>query len=173
MTGTFATARRGFDATDSEYVLAQLVREIPVSAIARMMGRSLVDVQTVAAASVHAVERPPSPVEPIMLLAAPGAVEHYPEPKAPPPEGTMSAAAWWVAQRYGVTMADLRGPSHMRVHAHPRHASFWECAQILNEDGTRRFSNGDIGRWHGGRDNSTVHNGIGQHEKRIAKARAA
>lgn len=169
--GNFPTARRGFDASDSEFALAQSARRIPDAAIARMMGRSVLDVRAItrralpsAVESTPAVEPEPDP-EPIIYT--------LPDPKTPPPEGTMAACFWWTAKRHGLTTADLKGRTKKLKIAHARQEAMWECAEVLREDGARKFTSTEIGRFCGGRDHATALWGIRKHGERLAARMAA
>lgn len=81
-------------------------------------------------------------------------------PPIPPP--TMREIATDVAQRHGVTLAELRGPCRAYRIAHPRQEAF----ALIKAAG--RQSSPQIGRYFGGRDHSTVLHGIKMHKKRSA-----
>ncbi|EJL36571.1 ATPase involved in DNA replication initiation [Caulobacter sp. AP07] len=80
----------------------------------------------------------------------------------PQPRRPMKDIAEEVAFAHGVTVADLVGPSQLRIHAHSRQHAMYVMAQQTH------LSNGMIGKFLGGRDQSTVHHGIRAHAARIA-----
>lgn len=143
--GSFATARRGFDMSDVEFILQKRREGIPDGALARMMGRSQSDVQTVAKAvapPVPARERP---------YFSPG----------------MEAIARRVSLRHGLKMADLMGQSRKHAIAHVRQEAMSECREAGN------WSYPQIGAFFGGRDHTTIIHGVRQHAKRLEAAEQA
>jgi hypothetical protein len=86
---------------------------------------------------------------------------------------TMANIAGEIAERHGVTLADLKGPGRYRAIAWPRHEVMWTLYQERNADGDRRWSLARIARFLGGRDHSTILHGVRAHEARLARAIAA
>lgn len=80
---------------------------------------------------------------------------------------TMREIAHRVAERNGVTVEDLRGPSRRRIHAWPRQEAMWLMHRVLTTKGTRRFSLPQIGYFLGDRNHATVIHGIRCHEARM------
>ena len=66
-----------------------------------------------------------------------------------------------VAERHGVSLAELRGPSHARRFAYPRHEA-WHLTYA-----TGRFSDSKIGGFYGARDHTTVRTGRLAHAARM------
>lgn len=78
-----------------------------------------------------------------------------------------------VAEKYGLTVAQLESQSRIRPIAHPRQEVMWRAYQIRRWDGSRRYSTTMIGRyWKGkggrtkGLDHSTVIHSLRAYEKR-------
>jgi len=84
-----------------------------------------------------------------------------------PPPPTMREIAAMVAERYGLTMDDLKSPSQERRISWPR-----QEAMALIRKNTRQ-SYPQIGRFLGGRDHTTVMHGVRRHAKRMEEARLA
>lgn len=76
---------------------------------------------------------------------------------------TMREIAEQVADRYRLTLAELRGQSRARPVSWPRQEAMFLCYK------TGRFSLPQIGRFFGDRDHTTVLHAIRAVEKRIAK----
>lgn len=180
MTGSFATARRGFDATDSAYAISKSSDGVPDGAIARMMGRSVEDVRAVTRPiPLSACDRPPvEPPKPVAKLSRPrrryvmtrGVAPVCSEPSRggkPPREGTMASCVWWAAARHGVTVAQIMGPRRDRYIAHARHEAMWGAYELRLADGSRKFGRPRIGLYFH-RDRQTVWAAIRAHEKRQA-----
>jgi chromosomal replication initiation ATPase DnaA len=85
----------------------------------------------------------------------------------PPPKTRLTEIAELVAERYGLTVQALRGPSKVKRIAHPR-----QEAMTISYD-TGEWSNGQIGQYYGGRDHSTVVHARKVVAKRRAKAAIA
>ena len=67
-----------------------------------------------------------------------------------------------VADKYGITVADLTGPCRRRVYAWPRQEAIWRCRQETP------MSLPDIARRFGGRDHTTAIHAVKAYEKRVA-----
>jgi chromosomal replication initiator protein len=96
--------------------------------------------------------------------------ELAPPPKVPPlptkslalvpgPEAEKIVAE--VAEKHGLTVADLKGPSQRHAIAHPRQEAMWRLYM------TGRYSYPAIGRLLGGRDHSTVMLGARKHDAKV------
>jgi len=73
---------------------------------------------------------------------------------------TMGAITTAVAERHGLIIEDLRGRDRSRACAWPRH----EAMLLMREAG---FTSGQIGAYFGGRDTSSVQNGIDEAKGRL------
>lgn len=69
-----------------------------------------------------------------------------------------------VADRHGLTVAELMGTTRVRLIAHARQEAMWRISRELGR------SLPEIGRMMGGRDHTTVLHGIRAYEKRLAEA---
>ena len=78
-----------------------------------------------------------------------------------------------VAEKHGLTLADLVGPSRTKYISHARFEAMWLLYQQRRPDGSRRLSMPQLGRFFGGRDHTSVLHGIRRHEQRIAADRVA
>lgn len=76
---------------------------------------------------------------------------------------TMRGIAEGVAERYGLTLADLKSPTQAHRVAHPRQ----EAMALIYAEG--RYSEPQIGRFLN-RDASTIHYGRHKHVERLAAA---
>lgn len=91
----------------------------------------------------------------------------------------MADVAAMVAERYGLTVDDLRGPSRRRPIVHARQEAMWLMRQVLRPDGAMRFGNAhrysypQISLYLGGRDHTTALWGVRQHQARLDRARLA
>lgn len=86
---------------------------------------------------------------------------------SPLPKPTMAGIVRSVADQYGLTVAELRGPRRFHHFVRPRHEAMWRMAQ------TGRWSLPQIGNFLGGRDHTTVLHGIRRHAQRMAAAKVA
>lgn len=80
----------------------------------------------------------------------------------PPPPITMAQILARVAEKHGLTVADLKGPRIAPRFSHPRQ----EAMHAMHAVG--RWSLPQIGRFLGGRDHTTVLHGVRRHAQRIA-----
>lgn len=159
-----ATARRdGLDGDETAFVLAKKARGYPDAAIANMIGRNIELVRQIALApSLVAVARPRPPQDVIE------------PPKATPP-AKAQAREWRksyprsvritlerIAERNGLTVADLTSGERVRAVAWPRQEAMYELSQL------GFLSLQRIGNYLGGRDHTTVLHGIAAHEDRVA-----
>ena len=89
----------------------------------------------------------------------------------------MADICLFVAAKHGVSVAELRmsadqpGAS-LRARTLPRQEAFYLAWHVVEEDGRRRFSTTQIGRYFGGRDHTTVLHGIRAHERRLLEVEA-
>lgn len=87
---------------------------------------------------------------------------------------TLAEVAWHVAAKHGVGVDDLRAPNgtpgcrEVEI-AHPRQEAFWLAWGQRRSDGTRRFTLYAIGKFFGGRDHSTIIEGIRAHSLRLLR----
>lgn len=144
--GEFATARRGgLDTYEVRFIGEKRERRVADAQIAKMLGRSLSMVRSL---DLVALEPPVTEVR-------------IPRQSA---LGEVGAA---VAERHGLSIKDLIGPSLKRPITLARQEAFWCCYQLRAASGARRFSQPQIGRFFGNRDHTTVLFGIQQHEWRM------
>lgn len=139
--GAFATSRRGSIAEDFDFIRAKASEGVPATAIAHMIGRSADEVRGVITCSVE--REPPSVAR---------------KPSYVPMSSAAAQIAREVADKHGVSVADIRRDCRTRAVVKAR----WELFYRLRETG--RYSLPQIGRAVGGKDHSTVINGIRQHE---------
>lgn len=174
--GEYATSPRSRVAEDAAFIMAQRVRGVPVSAIARMTGRSVTDVQAVVQAlDLAPVPRadafpsppaaPPVAPKPKRVVGARKPQEERVWKRRTPPRRAMPTRVREIVEKiashYGVTVEELIGDSKIRAIATIRN----EAWHTLYETG--RYSSPAIGSWFGGRDHTTILAGIGRHEKRL------
>ena len=88
-----------------------------------------------------------------------------PRPIVELPRGLAAQVLADVAERHGLTVADLIGPRRLRHIAHPRQEAMF-CLRACGWTLPR------IGRAIGDRDHTTVLHGIRAHQKRMAEGRA-
>lgn len=81
------------------------------------------------------------------------------------PRLMMSEILAEVAQRYGITVADLRGPAQRWAISHPRQEAMWLMRQQVRSDGTFWHEVTKIARYLN-RDHTTVLHGIAAHAAR-------
>ena len=80
--------------------------------------------------------------------------------RAPTPPLPMMRIAMEVAREYGVTVADLKGPSRKRRFVVPRQEAMWRCLTELPKTST------EVGRFFG-RDHTVALYGKQMHEERL------
>lgn len=90
-----------------------------------------------------------------------------------PASVTMRAIAELVAERYGLTLDDLKGQRRSRRIAHPRQEAMWLMRQVRFSDGRQRYSFPMIGDFLGGRDHTTIQHGCRAYAARLAALKAA
>lgn len=144
--GQFATARRGgLTGYEAEFVKQKTAAGVPLSAVSRMLGRNIESLRD------HATEIEPRGV--VIEREAP------PEPLAGLPSRARSIVTETITM-HQVTVKHLLGPDRFPAVCHARHrAMYW-----LRVAG---YHYPDIGRFLGGRDQSTVRRGICAHAKRF------
>jgi chromosomal replication initiation ATPase DnaA len=81
------------------------------------------------------------------------------------PPRTKDHIAQEVADRHGISVADLKGPDRRRPIAYARHEAMWLMAEEVRPDGRPRWANADIGKWFN-RDHTTVIHGRRGHAER-------
>jgi hypothetical protein len=167
-TGPWAIRRGAPDGADMAFVIARLGK-FPLAAIARMCGRSLAFVESIAA--IMAVPEVPPAVVPVPKAPALPHIEYGAckvwRKSLPAPA---RAAVQAVADRHGVTYDMLVAPSWDRGAiplCHMRQEAYFECYEFRTEAGERRYSMPLIGTWFGGRDHATVLHGIRAHKARL------
>lgn len=151
---TVAVRKRTLDADDIAFAQRKHSRGYPASAIAKMMGRSVVDVRPLLPA---APER-----EPPAVIAPPD------PPKAVQFPDVMAKVGVAVAWEHELTLADLRGRSRCRPVAQARQDLCWRLYQLKHPDGQRRFSTPQIAKFVGLLDHTSVLHAIRAHEARQA-----
>jgi hypothetical protein len=168
----YATARRSSVAEDADFIWKKRAEGVPESAIARMIGRPLADVQRITRAEGLVIaEAGPPPEPPTPKEVARGRSEHRAARKAEPAEPSTPTPirrmpprvrdyVRAIAAEHRVTMEEMIGQSRTRRVAHARQDAF----NALYSTG--RYSLALIGSWFGGRDHTTVLWGIRQDERR-------
>jgi chromosomal replication initiation ATPase DnaA len=81
----------------------------------------------------------------------------------PAPLPSMRSIAQEVADKYEMSLEELRGPNRSPYVAHPRFEAMWRMRQ------QHRWSLPQIGRFFSNRDHTTVLHGIRRHQERLAK----
>jgi chromosomal replication initiation ATPase DnaA len=76
-----------------------------------------------------------------------------------------------VAAQHGLTADELLGPSMLKPVCRARFEAMWVMDQRRREDGQKRWSRCQIGRFFH-RDHTTVINGVRRHAERLAEASA-
>lgn len=163
--GDFATSRRGSAQEDIEFIAARAARDVPLSAIAKMVGRSVASVKAAHEAYLAARRTPqkdgppaPPPIEP------PRRAKNV-RPR-PMPERVAEIAARRAAA-HGCTLADLMGSRGSDAAQLARQAAYHAVRSLVREDGRPRFSYALIGAFFGGRDHTTVLHGVKVHQARM------
>lgn len=165
--GEFATAPRAGISEDLGFIQAQRAKGVPISAIARMIGRNDADVAAIAAMiqapAARKPYRPPSPKQ-----ARPRRTPRRPSRRVLPKGFSVKAfeVVSKVAAFYGVTVDEMIGPSRKKAIAEIRQ----EAYHALYETG--RYSLPTIGGYFGGRDHTTIMHGIRSHKARLAARQA-
>lgn len=86
---------------------------------------------------------------------------------------TMASIARVVAEKHGLTVADLKGPARKRQISWPRQEAMWRMRQVRRSDGSPRYSTSQVGDFLGWRDHTTVVHGEREHQKRLDAAAGA
>jgi hypothetical protein len=175
--GDFAGSRKGgITLHEIEFAETKLRAGVPLSAVARMIGRPIGDLSGVGVKSVQPKRPAPRLAPRLVGLAPMPSRERLPETylslwrgSIPRPDArpTLAAIAKEVATYYGVTVEDLKGPSRQRIYTVPRQAAFWVACEA------KRWSLPKIGQFFGDRDHTTVLAGKRRHAERLAEAEAA
>lgn len=74
---------------------------------------------------------------------------------------TMAGIVSRVAEKHGLTVADLKGVRRGQCYSRPRQEAMWEMMQ------TGKWSTTRVGMFLGGRDHTTVLHGVRAHERRM------
>lgn len=74
-----------------------------------------------------------------------------------------------VAEQHGVGARDLVAYSQARHINRARQEAMWTLRQLKHDDGTHRFSLVKIGQLLGGRDHTTIREGVAAHARRMAQ----
>lgn len=155
--------RGGLDGYEMAFVHQKASEGYPASAIAKMLARSLDAV----------LEMMP---EVAVTRQAPATAMHAPEAPMPTPipkptlHGRLMPVVRQIAKETGFTVEDLVGFDRKRPLAHARQRAYYECYQIMRDDGTRYFSTLRIGAVFGDRDHTTIYHGIKAHAARLKAA---
>jgi hypothetical protein len=163
--GRFAS-RRGSVAQDAEFILRKRMAGVPVSAIARMVGRSEPDVAAIcrdlapaepgkpeAVVIPHCIPAPRKPVKPAKRRAC-ARGRHL----SMPPLARMYAEEMCALR--GVEVAALLGEGRAKGIGQLRQELYWRLSKA-------GYNNCEIGNFVGGRDPSTVRHGIILHQGRL------
>lgn len=188
--GNFATARRGIDAESLRYANT-IVQKAGYQAASMATGIAASDLREMLLpppprATYSPPMRTPAPKVTIpdaspqdALRAATKAASAtvpraeaysivsrvYAEPSSPRIPARKVIAE--IAEQYGLTYADLIGPSRLKRIVRPRHHAYWAVRQLCPH-----LSYPEIGRRFGGRDHTTILHGVRAHEQRMAEGKA-
>jgi hypothetical protein len=167
--GNFATSRKGgIDSHEMAFIRRKQREGHRAAQIAKMIGRSVLDVaphlrsmknETVEPESP--ADQPPEPKPPRIMLSLYRGLVSVPGSNPSRPEILL-----YVANRYGLTVEDLTGPSRHRAVTIPRQEAMWRMVE------QRRWSFPQIGRTFN-RDHSTIMHGHARHAARLAELEAA
>lgn len=149
---TAAVRRRHLDAGDAAFAQQKLNAGYPASAVAKMIGRSVDVVRQL-------LPEPPPRAPPVIVKP----VVHMPITF---PSAMMSVGAK-VAAKHGVTLALIRSQARHRSIAHIRQELCWELYELRHPDGSRRFSQPQIGRFVGYLDHTPVNHALKVHGARM------
>jgi hypothetical protein len=158
--GEFATTRRGgLDPYELAFIGQKLEAGVPVSAIAKMLGRPAQTIRDGLPPSFREAVRPePSPPA---LIPPPPPIRAASVKTRPTPDRARRAIRE-VCDRHIVTWSEIMGPGRTKPVAQARQQAFVALAEM-------GFPLADIGRFFN-RDHTTVLWGIRAHERRKASA---
>jgi hypothetical protein len=176
--GEHATARRGgIDAWEREFIREKRAAGVPDSAIAKMINRPVQMVR-----EVPNLIEPPAPVEPVANTAEPARLRAKPaaEParQRPPQKAQprpmperVQAIVNWVAMEHDVTFDEIVGPSTVKHIARARQQAYAEIRELRRPGPPclPSYSFAQIARWFGGRDHTTIRQGVATHWERVAQ----
>lgn len=154
--GEFATSRRGGIAEDVEFIRAKAQAGVPISAIARMVGRNADDVRRVLAESVVAVKPRVTRKERLAQQADERkSVRVLVSVRPPPPVATVLLD---IARQYRISVDELRYSAQRKGNVQParRHA-YYELYM------TGRYTMEQIAKWFGMVHHDAVSRGVRQH----------
>lgn len=154
--GDFATSRRGAIAEDMAFILQQHRKGVPVSAIARMIGRPALDV-----GKVIGITKPKRAAPKAIPARERNAEQRAKSARTPPADalGIISG----IAAEYGLSAEDLRfSCKRSGGRAEARH----DCYHALYSTGS--YSYPVIADWFGLRGHHAVLEGVRKHAARMA-----
>jgi hypothetical protein len=164
--GRFANSRRSTVADDTDFILAQRIKGVPASAVARMLNRNLADVLLIYGADMKECEREEAEPEPPRPAPAPRPSRAKVGVRRPRSEAsplTRTLPTWAkpvvleVANKHGFTVDCLCANDDKRVFIAARREA-WHTLYA-----TGRCSLPQIGAWFGGRNHASIHSGIKIH----------
>ena len=158
--------RGGLDGYEMAFVHQKASEGYPASAIAKMLARNL-DVVLEMMPPVVVTRQAPA-----MAVLAPQAPKPHPTPK-PSLDVRLMPVVRRIAEETGFAVEDLLGMSRRRPLTRARQRAYYECYQIMRDDGTRHFSTLRIGHAFSDRDHTTIIHGIEAHAARLKAAEAA
>ena len=171
--GEYATARRGgIDQWERDFIRAKRDAGVPDSAIAKMIDRPAQMVRDVP----NLMDKPePIPVEappePARLRAPPAPTPirpRSPQKSAPRPmPDRVKVIVAWLCAEHGVTLEEMTGPSREPRVVCARQEAYAEIRELKRPGSlSPSYSWNTIGRWFGGRDRTTVSEGVNAHWRR-------
>lgn len=154
--------RGGLDGYEMAFVHQKAAAGYPASAIAKMLARNVEGVQAMMP-EVAVTRRAPATATP---------APETPTPPVPKPtlHGRLMPVVRQIAKESGFSVEDLVGFDRKRPLAWARQRAYYECYQIMRDDGTRYFSTLRIGAVFGDRDHTTIFHGIKAHAARLKAA---
>lgn len=179
--GEHATAPRSRIAEYTPFIREQAARGVPLTAIARMVGRNEADVRLVVdLAPMQAIARPvvELKVKPVKIAkrskprltgTRSGPRGHKPAKPRPMPKEA-ERIVLRVAGMYGRTFSEILSPWQGRDIAWVRQHVYHALYAVKRPDGRSKWSTLIIGEFIGGRDHTTVMWGMRQHQKRLDEA---
>jgi hypothetical protein len=159
--GDFATARRGLDSYEVDFIRNRSKSGVSASNIARMLNRPESDIKPYC--YVPPVRKAPE-VIPIIETNdpyVPKLAQRSRRQRALPLTDRAKAIVRSVAGLYGLSINDIVGGSPGRHHSMARDQACWRLKAI-------GYGYSQIGRFLSGRDHSTIIKAVERHDRRIA-----
>lgn len=168
--GEFCTSSRRIAPGEAEAMFSRPGVRIPASHLAKMVGRPLSEVRPLPTliALTRPTPPPSPPIEKVIRARKRVRLEDRNGEVRPMPERVRRVLAR-IARHYGVTVAEIAGPSRVAFFAAIRQEAYYEVCRICNADGAQAYSSTTIGRFFN-RDHSTVLHGAARHRAKLEAA---